>query len=380
MSKDEERICDLYNLNFTKMKALKLVSGLDISKSEFHANLVLLLEDQSIKVVKSRKFYNTAKGIKEYFHWFDKVTKKHELPVFHVMEATGVYHEHLALKLFESQQSVSVVLPNKSKKYIQALGIKTKNDKTDARAMAMMGAQQKLDLWQPMGDYFYQLRAMTRMHQNYQENITALKNQIEALEHGMYKQVALIKDLQSLISRYEKLLKKLIKNIEEHISSDELTAKKIDGICRIKGVSMLTVAVILAETNGFTLFTNSRQLVSYSGYDVVENQSGKHRGKTKISKKGNSRIRRALLMPGFNVVKHEPRFREFYERIMTSKEKKMIGYVAVQKKILVIIFSLWKNNQAYDPNYLQQRDTTGDYEQAHLSRSFVFGENKNSAA
>lgn len=361
------------------MKALKLVSGLDISKSEFHANLVLLLEDLSIKVVRSRKFNNTAKGIKEYFYWFDKEAKKHALTVFHVMEATGVYHEHLALKLFKSEERVSVVLPNKSKKYIQSLGIKTKNDKTDAKAIAMMGAQQNLDLWQPMGDYFYQLRAMTRMHQNYQENITALKNQIEALEHGMYKQVSLIKDLKSLINRYEKLLKKLNKNIEKHISSDELIFKKIDGICKIKGISILTVAVMLAETNGFTLFTNSRQLISYSGYDVVENQSGKHIGKTKISKKGNSRIRRALLMPAFNVVKHEPRFRKFYERIMTSKEKKMIGYVAVQKKILVIIYSLWKNNQAYNPNYLQQENTTGDYEQVHSSRFFVFEENKNSA-
>mgnify|MGYP000961798970 CR=1 FL=1 len=45
---------------------------------------------------------------------------------------------------------------------------------------------------------------------------------------------------------------------------------------------MLTVAKILAETDGLELFENSKQLVSYAGYDVDENCSGKHKGKTKI--------------------------------------------------------------------------------------------------
>ena len=52
-------------------------------------------------------------------------------------------------------------------------------------------------------------------------------------------------------------------------------------------------------------FANQRQLVSYAagppgGYDVVENQSGNRSGKTRISKKGNSRIRRILHLPAFN--------------------------------------------------------------------------------
>lgn len=363
------------------MQALKLSSGIDVSKADFYVNLVILLADQSIKTVKSRKFTNNQKGISDYIYWCQQAAKKYNLEVHHVMEATGVYHELLALKLFKSQEKVSVILPNKAKKYIQSLGVKTKNDKADAKALSIMGAQQKLDLWQPMGDFFYKLRAMTRMYQSHQEGITALKNQIEALSNCMYKQTDLIKDLNTLINRYEKLKDKLIKHIEKHFDSNEEVKEKVAGICEIKGVSMLTVAVLLAETNGFELFENSRQLVSYSGFDVVENQSGKHSGRTKISKKGNSRIRRALYMPGLNVVKYDERFREFFERIMSNKkDKKMIGYVAVQKKLLVIIYSLWKNNSAYDSNYLQQQgNTTRDNEKVQSSLS-VFEENRNSAA
>jgi transposase len=47
-------------------------------------------------------------------------------------------------------------------------------------------------------------------------------------------------------------------------------------------------------------FPNQRNLVSYAGYDLVENQSGTRSGKTRISKQGNHRIRRVLHLPAFN--------------------------------------------------------------------------------
>lgn len=362
------------------MKAIKLCSGLDISKADFHSCLILLQDDHQTRIIKSRKFSNTTKGVKEYIDWIITSSKKYEIPVYHIMEATGVYHESLALSLFKLGQKISVVLPNKSKKYIQALGFKTKNDKTDSKALALMGIQQNLSIWRPMGDYFYQLRAMTRMYQNYQESITSLRNQIEALSHGMYKQTALIKDLKDLIKRYEKLSLKLVDRIEKHLGSEEKVNEKVEGVCQIKGLSKLTLAVLLAETNGFELFKNARQLVSYAGYDVVENQSGKHRGRTKISKKGNSRIRRSLFMPAFVAVTHEKRFKDFYDRIMENKDKKMIGYTAVQKKLLVIVYSLWKNNRVYKTNYLNKEERIIAQEQKNTSMSFVLEKNKNSAA
>jgi hypothetical protein len=62
------------------------------------------------------------------------------------------------------------------------------------------------------------------------------------------------------------------------------------------------------------LFKNYKQLV-YAGYDVVESQSGTRVGKTKISKKGNSRIRRALHMPSLVVIQcKEKPFLDLYNR------------------------------------------------------------------
>jgi transposase len=85
----------------------------------------------------------------------------------------------------------------------------------------------------------------------------------------------------------------MMKNL---IDSDHVIKEKIANICKIKGIGMLTAATILAETNGFELFKNYKQLVSYAGFDVVERESGTITGKTKYQK-GNGHIRRALFMP-----------------------------------------------------------------------------------
>lgn len=77
------------------------------------------------------------------------------------------------------------------------------------------------------------------------------------------------------------------------IDSDPDLKEHVDKILKIKRLGLLSIATIIAETNGFALFENVRQLTSYAGYDVVENQSGKRSGKTRISKIGNSHIRYA---------------------------------------------------------------------------------------
>ena len=56
-------------------------------------------------------------------------------------------------------------------------------------------------------------------------------------------------------------------------------------------------------------------------------------------------------MPAFNVVRlQQTSFKNLFERIYQRTNLKMKGYVAVQRKILVLIFALWKKNEKYDPN------------------------------
>lgn len=108
----------------------------------------------------------------------------------------------------------------------------------------------------------------------------------------------------------------------------------------------------MAETQGFALFKNQRQLVSYCGYDVVGRQIGTSiKGKTKISKKGNSYIRAAMYFPSISASNHNNQLKQVYTRINEKHETKSIGLVAIQRRLLVLMYALWKTNSPYLENY-----------------------------
>lgn len=342
---------------------LKYSLGIDVSKQEFYACLSVIDFNQLVKVKASRKFSNDAQGFKELLHWISKHRKENNIPFAVTIEATGVYFEACALFLFKAGYVVSVVLPNKAKQYMKAVGLKTKNDKIDASGLARMGAEQCLEKWEPLDDFFFTLRALTRNHQSLQELRTNLKNQLHADMHSIYSNKLVMKQLKKLIATVEKQIAETEKVMEEHLYSQAEVAEKVRYLTAIKGVGTITIATILGETNGFNLFRNIPQLVSYAGYDVVENQSGKRAGKTRISKKGNSRIRRVLHLPAFNVVRHQVgTFKPFFERILAQHNQKMKAYVAVQRKLLILIYTLWKKNQEYKPDLLHQKKIFGNEE------------------
>jgi len=336
------------------MSILKYSVGIDLAKASFKACLTTIDENLIVKVKSTSTFSNSIEGFSMMIKWVAK-NRKDDRPLFFLMEATGIYYEQLAWLLFKKQFNVSVILPNKSKRYMQSLGLKSKNDKIDAQGLSYMNAQQSLPLWEPLTESFYTLRSLTRHLESLQTNRTALNNQLHAAEHSMYNLGDLKKSLKQTISHIDKQIKKISTQIEKMIKKDTILCEKYTKISKVKGIGLLTFAVIAGETNGFLLFENSRQLVSYAGYDVVENQSGNITGKTRISKKGNSHIRRALHMPALITVKNnELAYKNLYERIYDRTNIKMKGYVAIQKKLLCLIYSLWKNNAEFDPEYYKR--------------------------
>ncbi|MDA3853037.1 MAG: IS110 family transposase [Bacteroidales bacterium] len=330
---------------------LKYSVGVDVSKEKFDSCFSEIDTTQKVRIKGSRTFENKQYAITQFFQWV-KRHKKQDIPLVVILEATGVYYEQIAWRLYDEGIDVVVVLPNKAKKYIQSLGYKSKNDKIDAKALAQMGAEQCLDTWQPLTDKTYELRGLTRQNEDLQKERTVILNRMEAQNYSRKQNKFVSRQLKASLKHIEKQIERVKLEIEKCVSEDDILQEKVDNIKTLKGINTLTIATIIAETNGFLLFKNQRQLVSYAGYDVVENQSGNKAGKTRISKKGNSHIRRALHMPAFSVVRYNPNsFGQLYERAYDSSSLKMKGYVAVQRKLLVMIYTLWKKNEAFDPNY-----------------------------
>ncbi|MBK6930267.1 MAG: transposase [Saprospirales bacterium] len=98
-------------------------------------------------------------------------------------------------------------------------------------------------------------------------------------------------------------------------------------------------------------------MVSYAGYDVVERQSGSSiKGKTRISKKEMRTSEEPYITPALSAARYDPNLHALYQRVVERNPKaKMVALVAVQRKLLVLIYTLFKNNMEYDPNYAKNK-------------------------
>lgn len=342
----------------TSIKVIKQNVGVDISKDDFKVCFYCLDQNGRKFIKGSRTFKNTLAGFVEFMKWIEK-KRADSITVRITIEATGVYYENLSHFLNDNGYHVSVVLPNKSKGYAGSLNLKTKTDKTDAKMLGQMGIERDLLKWQPISTKMRILKQLTRDRVSILNEKTVISNKIHALNHSFEPEKRVIKRMNQRLKLLTKQLKEVEKEIKQTIKADELLNDKVSNICKVKGLGLVTVATVIAETNGFLLFTSRGQLVSYAGYDVVEKQSGTSvKGKPRISKKGNSYIRRVLYFPAITMVKHEPQFKQLFDRVLERSAIKMKGYVAVQRKALILIYTLFKNNTAYDPNYQNEKKET----------------------
>lgn len=350
------------------MENLKYGIGIDMAMKKFDVCFSIIDTLQKVTVKASSSFTNNAKGFSDFLKWANKHAKL-DLPKVFLAEATGVYYEQLAWFLYLQELPISIILPNKAKKYKEALGLKSKNDKIDAQGLSRMACEQSHQKWNPLSKNIYTLRLITRRIEGTNHQLTMSKNQLHALSYGMFRDADVEKMLKKEISLFESQITSLKKRVESIIKEDPLLKAKFDKITTIKGLGIQAAAVIVSELNGFALIENQAQLVSYCGYDVVENQSGKHSGKTKISKKGNSHVRRSLFFPAFNVVRYKQKaFKQLYERVFDRTAIKMKGYTAVQKKLLITIYALWKNDEAFDTNKAEKKNVT--FREEELAPSF----------
>jgi transposase len=115
---------------------------------------------------------------------------------------------------------------------------------------------------------------LTRHYQTLQELKNQSENQRHAILHSRMIDKFTLKHLEKLVKFYDKQIDETKQAITKLIEKDPILKPRIEQLCKIKGLGLLSIATIVAETNGFTGFENIRQLVSFSGYDVVENHGG----------------------------------------------------------------------------------------------------------
>lgn len=331
--------------------AIKQVLGTDVDKTNLVAQLGRLNHHGQAELYASKTFSNSPKGFKALVLWVSQRTNP-DVPVYYVMEATGVYHEAFALYLDDLGLKVSVVLPSKIAYYARSLDPKTINDELSAQAIVRYGLQTKLKFWQRPSLAFQQLRSLTRERDQIMSERTDAKNKLHAYTHKGVPQKGAVSRLKARIALLEEQEKAVMDQIKALCEQNKELAEPLAFICSIPGIGFLTAAIILAETQGFELFTSRRQLSSYAGLDVIQKISGTSvRTRARISKRGNKYLRKALYMPAMSSARFAPEQTAIYTRLVGKHGNKSKAGVAVQRRVLELAFTLVKNQSFYDPAY-----------------------------
>lgn len=327
--------------------------GMDVSKDHISWCYCYMYSDLSKEFVTGEEVSNDKAGFKSMLKL---IRKNGDLsPVVFLVEATGVYHEKLVYHLHESGLKIVVMQSGRARRYAQSLDQRSKTDALDSRMLSMIACERQLTLWEPPSENMRELRFLSRERSALIKERTVEKNRKHANDRSSFS-------LKKAETRYKKRMKLINSQIEEIekemtqiVKTDKELKEKIKYLESIPGVSFITSVIIVAETYGFSLFTNAKQLTSYCGYDIVLKESGTYKGQTRMSKKGNKHIRAALYMPALTAIRVNPTLKPFYERLKPRKAKPIISVVAVQRKMICLMYSLWKNECFYDAEFEQKK-------------------------
>lgn len=153
-------------------------------------------------------------------------------------------------------------------------------------------------------------------------------------------------------------LRILIKWDNDLLERIEDFARKIpymDNMLEIKGLGVRTLVGIFAEIGDFTRFCGVKPIQKLAGLALVEDSSGKHEGKTIISKRGRKRLRYHLYQAALVLIGQNDEFREVYDYYRTREEnplKKMQALMAVACKLLRVLYAMVTKGTRYDPEKL----------------------------
>lgn len=308
--------------------------GIDISKSVF---------DVTDSDGNYWQFKNSLSG-------FNKFVKQLTITSHCVMEATGYYHYKLAYYLVEKGIKVSVENPLSVKRFIQMKLSKIKTDKSDSKLICEYGKQVDLKLWSGDSKEQQECLQITRLLSVYTKQSTMLKNKIHGEEVlGIPSNTVLrsiVRSLKHLKKETQKLEEKLLLLIKK-AHQDLLTRLET-----IPGIGKKTALMLIVLTDGFERFTSGSELCSYSGLTPIIRQSGSSvKGRARISKIGNVKLRNLLFMCSFNACKYNKSCRELYQRIVAKGKSKKLALIAVCNKLLKQAFAIAKSGLIYDETY-----------------------------
>jgi len=314
--------------------------GIDISKLKFNVCLI-----QQNGKLRHKVFPNTTAGFTQLLEWLS--TQGVET-VHACLEATGTYSEPLALLLVEAGHTVSLVNPAATKAFAQSRLSRTKTDRVDAELIARFTQAQEPPAWTPLAVEVRELQALVRRVESLIE--------MRVMEENRLSSGITVDSVRQSVQEHLTYLNQEIKRTEElirnHLSNHPGLKEQSQLLDSIPGIAQTTAAILLAELTNVKQYSSARQVAAYAGLVPRERQSGTSlRGRTRLSKIGNARLRRALYFPAITALRCSPFFQAWAEGLLKRGKSKMSVICAVMRKLVHLAYGVLKTGKPFDPEW-----------------------------
>ena len=140
------------------------------------------------------------------------------------------------------------------------------------------------------------------------------------------------------------------------LEAETLKVPHAEKLLSIKGVGLITVAGFLSEVGDIRRFDSPKQIQKLAGLELKENSSGKHHGRSSISKRGRKRLRKSLFQVMLPMIRNNAEFREVYEYFTTRQKNPLKGkqaIIAAGCKLIRVFYAILKRGVDYDPQKLR---------------------------
>ncbi len=315
--------------------------GIDIAKLKFDVCLM-----NTAGKLKHKVFPNTASGFSQLATWLTRQGVTQELHA--CMEATGTYGEALAYQLHRDGYTVSVVNPAAVKAFAGSRLSRTKTDKVDAELIARFCLAQEPLPWTPPAPEVRELQALVRRLASLIEMRVAEENRLEA--------GSVVAAVKSSVEAHVVYLAAEIKRTEDlirnHIDKHPMLKQQSELLDSIPGVGKTTAALLLAEIVDVTQYRSARQVAAYAGLVPRERRSGSSvRGRPRLSKIGNARLRKALYFPAITALRCSAFFQSWAEGLRQRGKCKMSVIAAAMRKLIHLAYGVLKTGKPFDPEW-----------------------------
>jgi transposase len=176
--------------------------------------------------------------------------------------------------------------------------------------------------------------------------VQQLCNRVEAGRMNAWIQRHTQKHIRVLEQRYCETEMRLMVLVNQ--SADLLEPFKL--LTSIPGIGWVVAVHLLAQIGDIRRFRSASSLVSLAGLGVTEYRSGSSVSRPgHIDRHGHALLRGLLYWSAITALQTDPALAAWGQRMRARGKSEMVIITAVMRKLLHIVFGVWKHGQPYNP-------------------------------